>query len=451
MHTGYAVVLGARPVSALRSTLLFLLALAQLAAGMRVAVRLLQTARGTRIQRSVTPVPGERVTVVMPVLDERQRLMPCLEGLMAQPDEVQEILVVDGGSRDGTQALVRAAAERDARIRPLDATPIPVGWNSKAHGLQTGLVHADPGAHWILTIDADVRPHPDLVRSLLAHVHRNGVALQGVATRQVVSGAADGLLHPALLTTLIYRYGIPGHVTSRIHDVQANGQCSLFRREPLEQVGGFAVVRDSRCEDVTMARALAEAGYSVGFHEADGLVETAMYGAWRDTWQNWPRSLTLRDRYWGPVGWLQLAEVTLAQGLPLAVLVISWQAGRLRSPAKDLGPGELQARLAALAPPVQQPTLQSEVPGSFAGGWGRAVASKLRPGCALRAVNISLFAMRLGILAGARRAYWRPPVTYWLSAIVDLPVSLRLWQSALQRSHTWRGRALVPEDVWSVT
>jgi dolichol-phosphate mannosyltransferase len=438
-------------VRVVRNVALLLLAVAQMAAGLRVVIRLLRTARGTRIARSAAPSPRERVTVVVPVLDERQRVMPCLEGVMAQPAEVGEILVVDGGSRDGTQALVRAAAERDVRIRLLDASPIPTDWNGKAHGLQTGLLHADPQANWILAVDADVRPHPDLVRSLLAQVHRSGVALQGVATHQVVAGAADGLLHPALLTTLVYRHGIPGHDTANVHEAQANGQCSLFRREPLEHLGGFTVARDSRCEDVTIARALAEAGHGVGFHEADGLVETAMYDDWRDTWQNWPRSLTLRDRYWGLDGWLRLAEVTLAQGLPLAVLVLGQFANKPRSHAKDFKPDEHQVAEVALVSPVHRPDLRSGGPGSFACERGAPGAGKLNPGHLLRAVNIALFAMRLGILAGTRRAYEQPPATYWLSPLVDLPVSLRLWQSALQHSHTWRGRTLVPEDVWSVT
>lgn len=395
-------------MSGLRNGLLLVIAVVQVIAALRVALRLMRTAGGTRIQRSADPEPGERVTVVVPVLDERDRLLPCLEGLMAQPDEVQEILVVDGGSRDGTQELVHTAAERDVRIRLLDATPIPRDWNGKAHGLQTGLLAAAPDSNWVLTIDADVRPHADLVRSLLAHVS-SGVALQGVATRQIVASAADALLHPALLTTLVYRHGIPGHIAFGVPEVQANGQCSLFRRGSLEQLGGFAPAHDSRCEDVTMARAFAEAGNGVGFHEADDLVEAAMYSDWRETWQNWPRSLTLRDRYAGVDGWLRLSEVTLVQGLPLAIL------GML-----------------VFASP----------------GTGNAMRSPLK---LLRVVNLALLAMRLGILCGTRRAYKQPPVTYWLSPLVDLPVALRLWQSALQRTHTWRGRRLVPESVWSVS
>lgn len=440
-------------MTALRNGLFVLLAVAQVAAGLRVAIRLLRTARGARIPRSADPAPGERVTVVVPVLDERQRLMPCLEGLMAQPSEVQEILVVDGGSRDGTQALVHAAAERDPRIRLLDATPIPAGWNGKAHGLQTGFLQADPKTNWILTIDADVRPHPDLVRSLLTHAHQTGVALQGVATRQVVAGAADGLLHPSLLTTLVYRQGIPGHDTASIHETQANGQCSLFRRAPLERLGGFAVARDSRCEDVTMARALAEAGHMVGFHEADGLVETAMYGDWRDTWQNWPRSLSLRDRYWGVDGPLRLADVALAQGLPLAMLALGsvFSRGRRRTQAKEFVPDERQVKRGAPDPSLHHPALRPDEPGSFAGERDVTRAGTVSPQGVLRAVNLALFAMRLGVLAGTWRAYRQPPATYWLSPLVDLPVSLRLWQSAMQHSHTWRGRPLVPEDIWSVT
>jgi dolichol-phosphate mannosyltransferase len=373
-----------------------LLALLQAVVGIRVVWRLARTARGERIATSDAPLPEERVTVLVPVLNERDRLGPCLAGLIAQPSEVAEIFVVDGGSTDGTQDLVSTFAACDRRIRMLDAHPIPTGWNGKAHGLQVGLDRADPNSRWILAVDADVRPAPALARSLLAHAIRTGVGAESVATTQLLSGEAEGIVHPAMLTTLVYRFGIPGQATRDVSAVQANGQCALYRRAPLERSGGFAGARASVNEDVTVARAVASNGYAVGFHEADGLASVAMYSGWRDAWRNWTRSLPLRDRYSGLAGWVGLTEVALAQALPLPLLLILWRS---------------------VSPP--------------------------RMGLA---VNGALLLVRLGVLAGTARAYaWRP-WTYWLSPLADLPVAAQLWRNALRRQHVWRDRVLVRAD-----
>jgi dolichol-phosphate mannosyltransferase len=372
------------------------LAVVQTLAGIRVILRLARTARGERIAVSDAPLPGERVTVLVPVLNERRRLGPCLAGLIAQPGEVVEILVVDGGSRDGTQDLVSTFAARDARVHMVDASPIPTGWNGKAHGLQVGLDRSDPCSSWILIVDADVRLEPELVRSLLPHAIRTDVAATSIATTQELSGTTEGTVHPALLTTLVYRFGIPGHTTRGVAAVQANGQCALYRREPLERSGGFAIARASVCEDVTVARALARNGYAVGFHESDGLASVTMYASWRDAWTNWTRSLPLRDRYSGRNGWLGLTEVALAQALPLPLLLMLWWSV-----------------------PRQQLALT---------------------------INGLLVLVRLGVLGGTARAYARRPWTYWLSPLADVPVVVQLWRNALRRTHLWRGRILVRED-----
>jgi dolichol-phosphate mannosyltransferase len=378
-----------------RARCITLLALIQAVGGARVVWRLARTARGERIVTSNAPQPGTRVTVLVPVLNEHGRLGSCLVELLAQPSEVAEILVIDGGSTDGTQDLVSLFAARDRRIRLLDASPIPADWNGKVHGLQFGLDRADPSTAWILTVDADVRPAPALVRSLLAHALRNATAAVSIATSQHLSGTAEGIVHPALLTTLVYRYGIPGHETRRIDEVQANGQCALYWREALERYGGFAAARTSVCEDVTLARMLASHGWSVGFHETDGLATVEMYASWREAWQNWSRSLPLRDRYSGGGGWLRLTEVALAQALPLPLLV-----------------------LLVLWRPAPRPEI------AFA-------------------INSLLLLVRCGVLVGTARAYaWRP-WTYWLSPLADLPVAVQLWRNALKRRHDWRGRTLI--------
>src|SRR5689334_16787254 len=97
----------------MRSWLWLILAIAQAAAGIRVALRLVRTASGTKIRTCDRALPGERVTAIVPVLNEERRLGPCLEGLIAQPAEVVEILVVDGGSTDDTRRIVDGFAARD--------------------------------------------------------------------------------------------------------------------------------------------------------------------------------------------------------------------------------------------------------------------------------------------------------------------------------------------------
>ena len=48
-------------------------------------------------------------SIVVPVLNEAQYIAECLTSLLAQvSDDAVEILVMDGGSTDGTQAIVRA-------------------------------------------------------------------------------------------------------------------------------------------------------------------------------------------------------------------------------------------------------------------------------------------------------------------------------------------------------
>lgn len=367
---------------------LVLLAAIQVVLGVRVLVRFARTARGERVAVSQSGQPG-RVTIVIPVLDERTRLGACLHGVSRQTSEVKEILVVDGGSRDGTRALVARWATRDARIRLVDASPVPADWTGKAWGLAVGLRHAAADASWILCLDADVRPEPLLARSLLAHACRVGVDAFSVATSQAVSGRFEALVHPALLATLVYRFGIPGRATHDPSRVQANGQCFFARRALLEHTRAFDVARTSLCEDVTIARRLAESGEPVGFYEASNLVAVEMYSGGHEAWSNWPRSLPMRDRYFGWRNALGLIEVAVVQALPIPLFAAAW----------------------AFALP----------------GW-------------LVAVNGFLAASRLGVLAGTARAYVRRPWTYWLSPVCDLPVAVRLVTSALRRRHRWRGR-----------
>src|SRR5690348_6292026 len=87
------------------------LAVVQALLSLRVIWRMLCSNRGERIQIAVPTTKRTRVSVIVPILNERNRLSPCIEGLITQGTEVVEILVVDGGSTDGTQQLVCTFAQ----------------------------------------------------------------------------------------------------------------------------------------------------------------------------------------------------------------------------------------------------------------------------------------------------------------------------------------------------
>jgi dolichol-phosphate mannosyltransferase len=363
------------------------------ALGAAVVIRMAFGVRATRIVPVAGAPAAGAISVIVPVLDEAGRIGTCMHGLLASGAEVGEILVVDGGSRDDTIAYVRRLAAGDARVRVIDAAPVPDGWNGKAWGLDVGLHAARGNASWIATIDADVRPTGGLFAAMVAHAEVRNVAALSVATRQLVAGPLTAIVHPAMLTTLIYRFGLPGREATRVAQVQANGQCFLAKREIVLAHGAFDVVRTSRCEDVTLARALVAAGVPVGFYEAGNLVSVQMHADWLDAWRNWPRSLTLRDRYARYGGWFGIAEVALVQALPLPL-----------------------AAALALAHAMNTATFT---------------------------VAAILTCVRIGVLAGAARAYVVRPWTYWLSPLADVPVACALIAAALRRRHVWRGRDLV--------
>jgi dolichol-phosphate mannosyltransferase len=376
------------------------LLMVQVIAAMRVIARMARSARGQRIA-TVADVPDAAgtVTAIVPVLNEAGRLGPCLEGLMSQPAVVGEILVVDGGSTDGTQALVERFGARDARIRLVDAAPVPDNWNGKAWGLQVGWEVRAAATRWILTIDADVRPRAALAPSLLAHAGATGLEAFSVATPQRLSGAAEAVVHPALLATLVYRYGIPGQVARDPEEVQANGQCFLASVGALERIGGFRAGQGAVSEDVTIGRTLVTNGVAVGFFEPAGgveLVDVEMYSGWHDAWRNWTRSLPMRDHSSGYRWWLKMIEMTLTMGLPIVIVLAT--AGRSRPGSQDLQH--------------------------------------------LTRLNLGLVTMRYGVAAGMRRAYRETPPSYWFAPLIDPIAGLRLWQTALRRRHEWRGRPI---------
>ena len=334
------------------------------------------------------------VSVIVPTLDEARRIRPCLDGLRAQGGVVREILVVDSGSRDGTADVVRTAAALDPRIALLRDPPLPEGWVGKPWALQYGLAHAR--GEWVLGVDADTAPNAGCVGGALAAARTLGYDAVSFAPRFVIDAPLERWLQPALLATLVYRFGAAG-ADADPERVMANGQCFLARRDLLEHIGGYECARASFADDVTLARALDRSGARVGFLNGARLYDVRAYASAREMWREWGRSLDLKDATTRARQWLDVSFLVVAQGSPVLVLA-AVGVSRL-----------LGAHLGAAA-------------------------------IAATATSAALVAVRVPLLLALEGSYARRGLAFWLSPLADPLAALRILLSTLRRPTRWRTR-----------
>ncbi|WAL62072.1 2'-O-glycosyltransferase CruG [Thermocoleostomius sinensis] len=371
-----------------------------------LAVLLSRLLQGPRRHSPLQPQPPlsdllGTVSIVVPTLNEAARIGPCLDGLSRQSYEVREIIVVDSRSQDGTPELVKAVGEQDPRIRLITDDPLPPGWVGRPWALHTGFLHSSADSQWVLGIDADTRPQPGLVSSLIQTARRQGYDLVSLAPQFILKELGEFWLQPALLMTLVYRFGPAGGTLAGADRVMANGQCFLCKRSLLVELDGYTSARSSFCDDVTLARHAARHGATVGFLDGSQLLKVRMYEGAVETWREWGRSLDLKDassigQKWGDLGFL-----VAVQGLPL-LSVLGFA---------------ICLRLGYTSLPVM----------------------------AVLVLNSLLLLMRVALLWAIAPSYdftqAKASWSFWLSPLADPLAVYRIYLSSIRTPTQWRGRS----------
>jgi dolichol-phosphate mannosyltransferase len=131
------------------------------------------------------------LSIILPVVNERENLrvlIPRLSGVMSREGLTFEILVIDGGSNDGTQ---EAATQLGARV---------LAERRRGYGgaLETGFAEAK--GKYLLTLDADLSHEPDFAAKLW---RARGQADIVIASRYTRGGTAYTEFPRRLLSKLL--------------------------------------------------------------------------------------------------------------------------------------------------------------------------------------------------------------------------------------------------------
>jgi rSAM/selenodomain-associated transferase 2 len=170
-----------------------------------------------------------RLSIIIPVLNEGERIVAALDALAALRTRGTEVIVVDGGSRDGT--VSRAQARADHVISAL-----------RGRGLQMNAGATTATGDVLLFLHADTRLPPDADHLLL-----NGLARSRRAWGRfdvTIEGTSPILKLVAALMNL----------RSRVSGIATGDQAIFVTRAVFHTAGGFPDI--PLMEDVALSKAL---------------------------------------------------------------------------------------------------------------------------------------------------------------------------------------------------
>jgi succinoglycan biosynthesis protein ExoA len=179
-----------------------------------------------------------KVSVVIPCRDEAPYVGGMLDALRAQDARLDEVIIVDGGSVDGTMEAIRQYGARhpDFPLRVVTAygANIPAALNAGISASRSDVV---------VRMDSHSRPEADYIRRALQALDETDAAVVGGVWRispggpgPVAAAIAKAVAHPMGAGDAAYRLGAGQRIGRRRVDTVPFGG---FRRSHWRQIGGY--------------------------------------------------------------------------------------------------------------------------------------------------------------------------------------------------------------------
>src|ERR1019366_7261604 len=142
------------------------------------------------------------VSVIIPARNEEACLGDCLQSLVAQAGVAFEIIVVDDHSTDRTREIASSFSNSpgQARVRIIEAGPLPAGWTGKNNAVTAGAKVAR--GEWLLFTDADTVHLPGSLARSIEEAKRHHAALLSYSPEQVVKRFWEKAVMPVIFAEL---------------------------------------------------------------------------------------------------------------------------------------------------------------------------------------------------------------------------------------------------------
>ena len=267
---------------------------------------------------------GPPVSLVVAAYNEEKVIGRTLDSLRrSRYEQINEIIVVDDGSSDGTADIVAEMALTDPRIRLLQQENL-----GKAVALNRAFSMAQSSI--IITLDADTMFTPATVGALARYFTGDQAKELGAVAGVVKVGNLRNLLTRWQALEYLTQIGVDRGAQDALGAITvAPGACAAWNRDFVVNVGGFS--RSTLAEDCDLALALQCAGYrvtqddeAVGYTEAPETAGALMRQRFRWMYGNiqalWKHRQMMFDPRFGWLGMFILPMTAISILLPVVFL-----------------------------------------------------------------------------------------------------------------------------------
>lgn len=233
---------------------------------------------------------GPLISIVIPARNEENSIARLLESLINQSYENIEILVINDQSNDNTGKIISEYEKKDIRVHGFEtARDVRLNKNGKINALLQLIPYAK--GEYIIATDADTEHSPDCVAHSYSVISEHDLdIISGFPTEKcpsfwgLVSISAMMLTDILIPHFLVYHFPIPSASF-------AIGQFIMMRRNAYEEVGGYANIKGTICDDVGIVRLFVRKKKRYAFISISDYVICHMYGNAKEAFHGIERSI----------------------------------------------------------------------------------------------------------------------------------------------------------------
>lgn len=269
------------------------------------------------------------VSIILPVRNQSKTVVECVRSLVNLEYSNKEIIVVDGGSTDGT----RGQLQNFDKVTLVEEDALPSGWVGKNWACHLG--YKKSSGDLLLFTDGDSVHATDSLTRAVDYLQAQKADLVTIAPGTILKSFWEKLLQPPIFLLIMILVGGKLVNDDDRRNAIGNGQYMLFSRQAYENIGGHQAVRDKIVEDYNLARLLKKAGMRLRFVFGRDVLGVRMYSNLPEIWRGWRKNFyTVSEKHMLPRAITRIVLMFTFLVLPFAILAY----GLLQAPTNPLNP-----------------------------------------------------------------------------------------------------------------